>query len=204
MRKYSDITGQRYGYLTVVEFSHILSGHAYWKCLCDCGNSTIVRGSHLKSNHTFSCGCKRGNPTHAESKTRLYNIWNNMRERCSNAKNPQYKDYGARGISVCDDWCNFELFRAWALSSGYSESLTIDRIENDKGYYPENCRWATSIQQANNTRKTRLITYNDETHSVSEWARILNIKQSTLNMRLNKYGWSVDKALGKDTRKHGS
>lgn len=204
MRKYSDITGQRYGYLKVVEFSHILSGHAYWKCLCDCGNSIIVRGSHLKSNHTFSCGCKRGNHTHAESKTRLYNIWNNMRERCSNVKNPQYKDYGARGISVCDDWCSFELFRVWALSSGYSENLTIDRIENDKGYYPENCRWATSIQQANNTRKTRLITYNGETHSVSEWARILNIKQSTLNMRLNKYGWSVDKALGKDTRKHGS
>lgn len=127
-----------------------------------------------------------------------------MRERCSNAKNPQYKDYGARGIDVCDDWNNFESFRTWALSSGYSENLSIDRIENDKGYYPDNCRWATAIEQANNTRRTHLITYNGETHSMSEWARILNIKQSTLNMRLNKYGWSVDEALGKDIRKYGS
>jgi hypothetical protein len=142
--------------------------------------------------------------THGDKGTRLYYIWNNMKQRCINSHNPQFADYGGRGITVCEDWLKYECFRDWALNNGYSENLTIDRINNNSGYCPENCRWATPREQANNTRKVRLITYNGETHSVCEWSRILNIKQSTLNMRLNKYGWSAEEALRKEVRKYGT
>lgn len=128
-----------------------------------------------------------------------------MIDRCFNKNNPQYSIYGGRGITVCEEWRNdYIAFREWALSNGYDENLSIDRINNDGNYCPENCRWATAKEQANNTRKTRLITYCGETHSVSEWARILDIKQSTLSMRINKYGWDIEKALGKEVRNYGS
>ena len=199
-----DLTGRRFGYLTAVKLAHAHGGHAHWLCSCDCGKDKVVRASHLKSGHTISCGCKHGSVTHMESKTRLYHIWSGMLERCGNKNNPQYASYGGRGIKVCKEWIDYVPFRNWALANGYQEHLSIDRINNDGNYCPENCRWATPREQANNTRKTRLITYNGETHSVSEWARKLNIKQSTLNMRINKYGWSVEDALGKEVKKYGS
>ena len=200
----NDLSGSRFGYLKVLRKSHYHGGHIYWLCSCDCGKDTVVRTGHLKSGHTNSCGCKKGNRTHCESKTRLYVIWNNMRDRCENVNNPQFHRYGGRGITVHPEWNDYITFRKWAYENGYADHLTIDRIDNNLGYYPWNCRWTTPHEQANNTRKTRLVTYNGETHSVSEWARILNIKQSTLSMRLNKYGWSAEKALGKEVRKHGS
>ncbi len=199
-----NLEGRRFGYLSVVRFSHSHNGHTYWFCICDCGKDIVVRGSHLKSGHSVSCGCKRGNISHQESKTRLYHIWNGMRERCSNSKNPQYDSYGARGIRVCSDWLSYVNFRDWSLANGYAENLSIDRIDNNGGYSPENCRWATAREQANNTRKTRFITYNGETHSISEWARKLGIKQSTLSMRINKYGWNAEDAFGKEVKKYGS
>lgn len=199
-----DLAGMRFGHLTVVKLAHCHGGQAHWLCSCDCGKDTVVRSSRLRNGQTSSCGCKKGHITHHESKTRLYHIWRNMLDRCLNPKNPQYESYGARGIVVCDEWFEYVPFRNWALANGYSKELSIDRINNDGGYCPENCRWTTALQQANNTRKTRFITYNGETHSVSEWARILNIKQSTLSMRINKYGWSVEKALGKEIKKYVS
>ena len=199
-----NLDGRRFGYLSVVKLAHAYGGHAHWLCRCDCGKDTVVKGSHLRSGHTISCGCKRGNIAHRESNTRLYHIWNGMRERCSNPNNPQYDSYGARGIQVCPEWLEYVNFRDWALANGYAENLSIDRIDNNGGYCPENCRWATAREQANNTRKTRLLTYNGETHSVSEWARKLNINQSTLSMRINKYGWSVEDALGKEIKKYVS
>lgn len=199
-----DLSGMRFGNLTVVKLAHCEGGQAHWLCSCDCGKDTVARGSHLRTGHTISCGCKKGHISHHESKTRLYHIWRNMLDRCFNIKNPQYESYGARGILVCDEWFEYVPFRDWALANGYSKELSIDRIDNDKGYYPENCRWATAVQQANNTRKTRLVSYNGKTQSISEWARELHIKQSTLSMRINKYGWSAEKALGKEVRNYGS
>lgn len=199
-----NLYGQKFGILTVTPIYYVQDGHAYWLCHCECGEFKFVRGSHLTSGNVSSCGCRKGNITHRESKTRLYRIWCGMNERCKNPKHPQYESYGARGIQVCPEWNDYETFRNWALENGYTKYLSIDRIDNNGGYNPENCRWATAKQQANNTRKTRLITYKGETHSVCEWARILNIKQSTLNMRLNKYGWSVEDALGKEVKKYGS
>ena len=141
---------------------------------------------------------------HGETHTRLYNIWANMKARCRNERNPEYKRYGERNIKICEDWLTYSNFRQWAISNGYNEKLSIDRIDNNGDYCPENCRWTTPKEQANNTRKTRFITIGDKTHSVSEWSRILGIKQSTLNMRLNKYGWSEEKALTKEAAKYGT
>jgi hypothetical protein len=124
-----------------------------------------------------------------------------MRSRCNNPKNKEYHRYGGRGIKVCNEWLNdFMVFQNWAMVNGYDVSAprgqcTLDRIDNDGNYCPENCRWTTAKEQANNTRRTRFIEFNGETHSVSEWGRRLGINQSTLNMRLNKYGWSAEKAL---------
>ena len=126
-----------------------------------------------------------------------------MIQRCENPNDKGFFRYGGRGITVCEEWANsFEAFRDWALANGYRDDLTIDRIDNDGNYCPENCRWATARTQANNTRKTRFLTYKGETHSVTEWGRILGIKQSTLNMRLNKYKWSIEKALSIGGKKH--
>lgn len=199
-RKIDDLTGKVFGDLRVDEFAYIYNGHSYWLCLCECGCYTVARGSHLKAGNILSCGCKKGNITHGESKTRLYTVWHNMRERCQNPNATEYHRYGGRGISVCAAWENYETFRDWALSHGYSPSLSIDRKDNDGNYSPDNCRWATAKEQANNTSKTRLIELDGERLSVSEWARKLGINQSTLSMRLNKYGWSAEKALTTEVR----
>lgn len=196
-----DLVGMRFGYLTVIDFSHTYKGHSYWRCVCECGGHTVARGSHLKSGNITTCGCRIGRITHGESGTRLYAVWNNMRERCRNPKSREYPRYGERGIIVCDEWLNdFQAFYNWAMANGYDETAprgqcTIDRINNDGNYEPSNCRWVTAKVQANNTRRTRFIEFNGERYSVTEWARRLGINQSTLSMRINKYGWSAEKAL---------
>lgn len=206
MGKLNDLVGKRFGYLSVLDFSHTYKGHSYWLCVCECGGHTVVRGSHLKSGNVTSCGCRKGNITHYKSGTRLYAIWNNMRERCRNPKTKEYPYYGGRGIKVCDEWLNnFQAFYDWAMVNGYDETAprgqcTIDRIDNDGNYCPENCRWTTAKVQANNTRRTRFIELDGERHSVTEWARRLGINQSTISMRLNKYGWSAEKALRTEVR----
>lgn len=206
MGKLNNLVGKRFGYLSVLDFSHTYKGHSYWLCVCECGGHTVARGSHLKSGNVTSCGCRMGHITHGESGTRLYAVWNNMRERCRNPKNREYHRYGGRGIDVCDVWLNdFQAFYDWAMENGYDETAprgqcTIDRIDNDGNYCPENCRWTTAKVQANNTRRTRFIELDGEKHSVTEWARRLGINQSTLNMRINKYGWSEEKALRTEVR----
>lgn len=129
-----------------------------WRCLCACGSECIVAGVRLRKGETRSCGClqrekvSKRNTTHGMSKTRLYNTWANMHERCTNPKNKQYADYGGRGITVCAEWANFEPFAEWASSSGQRDDLSIDRINNEGNYEPANCRWATTIEQSRNKR----------------------------------------------------
>lgn len=211
MTKFQDLTGLKFGRLIVLKLAFKKQRNkkgvrCYWLCKCECGNTVNVLTDALKSGHTKSCGClgkeKRleANITHNFSNNRLYNIWSGMKSRCFNKNNKQYKNYGGRGISICNEWENsFIEFYNWAVNNGYKENLTIDRIDVNGNYCPENCRWATSKEQARNTRKNHTITYNGETHCIAEWAEILDIKYSTLTERVRK-NWSIEDKFQKPVK----
>lgn len=171
------IAGQTFGRLTVLYFANKgTDRHYIWHCRCECGTECDVSGSDLRSGHTQSCGCLQReraaktstmlSHTHGMSKTRLYHIWDGMRYRCKSSKSKCYPHYGGRGITVCEEWQNsFEAFSAWALTHGYQDDLTIDRIDVNGNYTPENCRWATVAEQNRNKRKKRI--NGDEIQNVS-------------------------------------
>lgn len=175
---HEDLTGQRFGRLVVVQFSHVKSKQTYWLCKCDCGNTKVCRAGHLRYGATKSCGCLRientsiANSTHGMSKTRLYGIWQNMLKRTEKASNHAYADYGGRGIRVCDAWHDFTVFMEWSLLNGYAENLTIDRIDVNGDYEPSNCRWITMYEQAGNKRNTIKITLDGQTKTLVEWCKL--------------------------------
>jgi len=145
------------------------------------------------------------NYKHGGKGTRLYRIWQMMKNRCHNLKTPRFKDYGGRGITVCDEWKDdFRAFHDWAMANGYADHLTIDRKDNDKGYSPDNCRWTTPLVQGNNSRHNHMITFNGETHSLSEWSRILGLSFPLLSHRINHHGWSVERAFTTPVGKQGN
>lgn len=154
------LIGQVFGRLTVRAFSGRDKRHNdRWLCLCECGREPIVRGHHLRSGHTVSCGCwsRDRSIIHGASKTRLYRIWGGFRDRCQNLHSHKYSDYGRRGIVICDEWkSSFAAFKTWAMSNGYADHLSLDRINNDGNYEPGNCRWTTMVQQNRNRRDTKL------------------------------------------------
>lgn len=173
------------------------TNHLKYLCKCDCGNITTVLGSSLRSGHTKSCGCLIFK--HKKTYDRLYIIYSNMKARCYNQNNKYYKDYGGRGITICDEWLNdFMSFYNWSYENGYNETLTIDRIDNNKGYSPDNCRWTTPKQQANNRRNNIYLTYNDRTHTLTQWSEELGIHYNCLWKR-HKLRWSDKECLfGRD------
>ena len=196
-----DLTGNKYGRLTVIEFAGNNKQHnSMWKCKCDCGKEVVLRGYSLTSGHTQSCGCYNiekileRNHKHGLRSTRLYTIHFLMVRRCENPNTDDYKNYGARGITVCDSWKGkngFINFYKWSMEHGYKNDLTIDRIDNNKGYSPDNCRWVTREVQNNNRRNTRYVTVNGETDTVSRLARKYEIPYETL-LRYSK-GRKIDK-----------
>lgn len=213
MGKFIDLTGQRFGRLTVVSRAENTKyGHPRWKCRCDCGNMPVVSGNDLRRGHTESCGCLQKERTslynrdnqanYGDGDTRLYTIWQGIKARTSNPNTYAYKNYGERGIMICGEWDNsFQKFKQWALERGYQEHLTIDRIDNNKGYSSDNCRWVERKSQSINRRNNHYITYNGETKTLAEWARLLGIKRKTLSDRITRCGWNVEKALTTPTRK---
>jgi hypothetical protein len=200
--------GDKFGKLTVLrkilEKSPQSSRNTYHKlyqCVCDCCNSVIVPHKMLSSGHKRSCGCLRAEIE--RNKSIIYNIkhkellyvWKTMKQRCLCKTNKDYRLYGGRGITVCNEWLNdFYSFNDWAEKNGYKKGLMLDRINNDGNYEPSNCRWATPTEQANNKRTNKWITINNETKTLKQWCDKLNLSYSTTNSRLQR-GWSVDEAF---------
>lgn len=197
-----DITGQRFGRLTVIEYAYTdKQGNARWLCKCDCGNETISIGKGLRCGDTKSCGCARIeraktlSTKHGLCKTRLHTIWLHMRDRCLKPYSTSYERYGARGIKVCKEWLNdFVAFYNWAMSNGYKKNLTIDRIDNNGNYEPSNCRWATIEQQANNKRSSCWLEYKGERKTIAQWASSLNISEIAIRHRIDR-GWTIERTL---------
>jgi len=168
-----------------------------WDCVCRCGVERQVRDSELRRLGSTSCGCfnREISSTHHATKTRLYEIWHGLKQRCNNPKSKDAHNYGARGIKVCDEWNeNFEAFRDWANNNGYLDSLTLDRIDVNGPYSPDNCKWSTIKEQSRNTRVNHLLRFNGEDKTIAEWAEITGIKYYTLANRIYN-GWSVERAL---------
>ena len=198
IHKIENLKGNKYGRLTVLNYSHIKNHKSYWRCKCECGNETIVRSDCLKDGSTKSCGCfnidghKVENPL---SQDKLYHVYHGMIQRCNNSNTKYYKHYGGRGIKVCNEWLkDFNVFKKWAMENGYEDGLTIDRRDVNGNYEPDNCRWVDQKTQCNNTRRNVNITYHGETHNLTEWSEILGINRNTLNYRINN-GWELEKAF---------
>lgn len=201
--KFQDLTSRTYGRLTVIRRVENAPGSPFprWLCKCECGNETIVRGDYLRHGITKSCGCYRKDKSltshriHGQYKTRLYRIWARMKTRCLTPTADGYENYGARGIKICDEWRDsFKEFYDWAMSHGYDDTKTIDRIDNDGNYEPGNCHWATRREQSNNTRRTIHLTIQGKTHTISEWADISGICRTTIYNRYRNC-WPSDKIL---------
>lgn len=197
MSRFVDLSGQKFGRWTVISYV----GHRKWNCRCTCGTERVVQGTHLKSGASKSCGCYNHdslierNTTHGQNKTPLHYLWLGINNRCSNPNFKQFKDYGGRGIQVCDEWKkDFVAFRDWCLSNGYKKGLSIDRIDNDKGYSPDNCRFVDRITQNNNKRSNHKISVDGESKTLAQWAREFGIKESVIRNRL-KRGWSEEDAV---------
>lgn len=195
MARKIDLSGQRIGKLTVLSpaqtrISPCGSKKAYWLCKCDCGRKKEIAASSLLSGAVESCGCNVQkntstlNRTHGKSSTRLYRIWCAMKSRCNNKHFWEFENYGGRGIKVCKEWDeSFGGFETWALSNGYSDTLTIDRIDNSLGYEPSNCRWVPKEYQSKNRRNSIRITAFGETLSPVEWSAKTGIPYSTIVYR---------------------
>lgn len=198
--------GDRIGNLTLVERCE--GGHL-WLARCDCGEMVKFQ---VSSGQKMCATCSRKRMAEAKrihgeapdtnkNASRLYRIWLSMRQRCKNEKATGYKGYGAIGVTVCEEWSDYMTFKSWAMANGYADDLSIDRIDYDGNYCPENCRWATDKQQANNRRNNHLLTFDGRTATLAEWSESTGIPYSTLKRRVNNYGFSVEEALTLPVRK---
>lgn len=217
-----DLTGQNFNRWTVLEYAgKDKYNNALWLCECNCKDKTrrIVNGNNLRRGISTSCGCwqrelakenciERNTETgaqyakkHGLRYTRIYTIWSGMIDRCYRENNKHYKDYGGRGINVCDEWRNdVKAFYDWSMNNGYMDDLSIDRIDVNGNYEPNNCRWATIDEQANNKRHNRMYTYGNKTQTLKQWADEYNINYHTLISRIDEFDWDFEKALTTQTK----
>lgn len=197
--------GKKFGKLCVLSEldERAKGGGKQYRCKCECGNITIVRSDHLKNGHTTSCGCNKIMITsHRKSNTRMFKIWDKIKQRCYNHNDISYKNYGKRGIKMCDEWRNdFMKFYNWSITHCYNDNLSIDRIDVNGNYEPNNCRWVDNETQQNNKRNTVYITYNGKTQSVSQWCRELKLNLSTVYYRA-KRGYTAEYSLFKKGSKY--
>ena len=194
-----DLTGKRFGFLTVLNCGGHRNNKIVWHCKCKCGNEVIRDTYYLTHAENPSCGClhyskiSESNKTHGMSNTRLYKIWEAMKRRCNSPKAERYHRYGGRGIKYCKEWEQFLPFYQWALNSGYSNELSIDRIDVNGNYEPGNCRWVTMKEQQNNTSQNRIVKYKGETMSISKFSESIHRPYSAVYQELTKLHWSPDK-----------
>ena len=196
MPKKIDLTGVKRNKLQVIKLDHIDKRHnKVWLCKCDCGNYTTAKTYQLNNGSKQSCGCamkenmKKVATKHSLSRSRIYRIYTNMVVRCTNPNDIEYKNYGGRGIRICDEWVDdFMAFNDWSMANGYKKNLTIDRIDNNGNYEPSNCRWIDMKTQQRNRRSNRLITINGIERTLIEWSEISGIDRATIARRIN-VGW---------------
>lgn len=195
-----DITGQKFGRLTAIRKAFIKNKSQYWECLCECGNKKIVKKSHLINLKIRSCGClvheNNGGYKHGFSKTRIYSIFRGMKNRCYNPNEPAYIRYGGKGIKICNDWLkNPKEFINWAYNNGYSDTLTIERIDNSKGYEPSNCRWIPIEEQQRNTSLNFVIEYQGRKQCLASWCQELGLNPERTRQRIRRDNWSIERAF---------
>lgn len=201
--KFHNLTGKSFGRLKIIGYLGILNRRSHWYCKCECGNINRFAASDLMSGKTLSCGCfqkgiaKKLFTKHGHSRQRrvttLYRRWLHMMERCSNPKCNKYEHYGGRGIKVCQRWHDYENFLA--DMGNVPKGLTLERNDVNENYCPENCRWATMKEQANNRRNNHLITFEGETKTIAQWSEETGISAPALLRRISKLGWGIKKAL---------
>lgn len=207
----NNLIGKRFGRLIVIKrVNNDKWKKSQWLCLCDCKRKKIITGNSLNQQLTKSCGCLRREITIKRSTkhghnnrnkiSKTYHIWHQMKQRCMNPNNLDYSNYGGRGIKICKRWIKFENFLK--DMSEVPEGYQIDRINNNNGYYKNNCRWATPKQQARNRNNNNLKTLNGKTQCLAAWAEECNISFNTLRARLYRYGWSIEKALTTKVRRN--
>ena len=212
MAKCIDLTGQKFGRLTVINKVKSDNKNSRWLCRCECGKEISVSRVHLINGHTRSCGCYRKEVSaklaaetkiiHGLSYTKLYGVWANMKDRCYNPNNQAYDLYGGRGIKVCDEWLHgVEEFYIWAINNGYGEGLSIDRIDVYGDYCPQNCRWTTMLEQSRNRRSNRNYFYNGATKDLKQIARESGMNYSTLLKRITKLYMPLEIALAQPLRR---
>lgn len=218
--KAKDLTNKKFGRLKTTEKIRRHNGkryRTYYLCKCDCGKIVEVRCDQLTRGIAKSCGClqreitgliNKGKSTatltHGLSHSRLYKVFRNMKTRCYNPNSHDFKNYGGRGITICDEWLNdFTAFYDWSLRNGYNDTLTIDRIDTNGNYTPDNCRWTTYYVQSRNKTNNKWITYKGETKCLEDWAKTKNLTSSKLKQRLELYGWSLEKSLETPPMKNG-
>ena len=195
-----DLTGRKYGRLTVLEYHGLdKRNQRMWKCQCECGNIVYPTTNSLNMGRAKGCGHHAdGNVKHGLCGTRIHSIHRDMLARCYNPHRKAFKRYGGRGIRVCDEWRGKEglkHFNEWAIHNGYSDNLTIDRINNDGNYEPKNCRWVSNKTQVNNTSRNLYIPLDGETHTLAEWCEIRNLDYVKTYQRIHTLNWSYERAL---------